>query len=291
MLPGLKYVQAPAGWSCTDGNPFTPDGSYSSDWSGFCVLDRNDDQFYTGRSKSGLFSARFGRKVNHLQNRLADFLRYENAHGRTVILSFPDDINMDEFVSQALSSTPEADVVRPTDPEIVVHSTTCRAWAAIRRGGELKASSRLRSEAKLQRTPSSPSSEMSEIEQYYASEPPEYADYVMFSEIDSTTPEKVVASCAQGRFILEDDAVYEPGVRLYFDNHRIIVEGLGTRDGLHTIKVHSLLPLSPYLITAIGVADIDLEDKRQAWSIRTFVEETNKVFWQRAADEWRKDKG
>jgi hypothetical protein len=48
----------------------------------------------------------------------------------------------------------------------------------------------------------------------------------MFGEIASTTPEKIIASYQAGRFVLDDNAIYEPGVRLYFDNQRMIRDGL-----------------------------------------------------------------
>ena len=50
-------------------------------------------------------------------------------------------------------------------------------------------------------------------------------------------PEIVVASYQAGRFVMDGQASYAPGIRLYFDSHRIIRDGLGTRDGLHLIKV------------------------------------------------------
>lgn len=86
---------------------------------------------FTGQSGNGPFSARLGRSVENLENRLIDFLLYENAPGRTVILSFPEDIDIDAFVVRALSKTPATNVVRPNDPEVVVHSTTIHAWKSI----------------------------------------------------------------------------------------------------------------------------------------------------------------
>ena len=94
----------------------------------------------------------------------------------------------------------------------------------------------------------------------------------MFGALDDTGPERVLASQAAGRFVTDDDAVYEPGVRLYFDNYRIITDGLAIRDGLHITKVRNLLPLAPYLIDAVGVDDVDPVAGVRAWSLRAFVE-------------------
>ena len=124
---------------------------------------------------------------------------------------------------------------------------------------------------------------LSEVGQYLQNEPPEYGDYIMFGEVGSTTPERIMASYQAGRFMLDDDAVYEPGVRLYFDNHRIIRDHRGTRDGLHTVKVHKQLPLSPYLLLAIRVMDVDPQREIKAWTPRTFVERSDKAFWSQYA--------
>lgn len=270
----MKYIKAPAGWSYTDRNPFTQDGSYGSEWSSFCLLDRDDNQIFTGQSSNGPFSARFGRRVENLENRLIDFLRYENAHGRTVILSFPEDMDIDDFVAQALSNTPMVNIVRLNDPQVVVHSTTIYAWKSILADGELEAASRLG----IERGQTHSSQELSEIERYYQSEPPEYADYIMLGGMDSTASEMVLASNSVGRFVLNDDAVYEPGARLYFDNYRIITDSLAIRDGLHVMKVHTQLPLTPYLLAAITVDDVDPESKVVTWTLKTFVEKANEVF-------------
>ena len=271
----MQYIQAPAGWSCADKNPFTQDGSYGAAWSSFCLLDRADDQFCTGQNGDGPFSARFGRQVAHLELRLADFLRYEHAHHRTVILSFPEDMDGDTYVAQALSRTPAAHIVRPEDPPVIVHTTTLRAWESILSDGELKAASELA--VRGQRTPDN-SDAPSEIDQYLSNEPPEYKSYIMFGEMDSIAPEMVVASYQAGRFVLDEQAMYEPGVRLYFDNHRIIRDGLGTRDGLHLIKVHRRLPLQPYLLAAIRVVDLAPETKVAHWTLRAFVDRANEAF-------------
>jgi hypothetical protein len=272
--PDVKYVKALPGWSYTDRNPFTQDGSYDSEWSSFCLLDREDDQVFTGQSGNGPFSARFGRCVENLEDRLIDFLRYENAHNRTVILSFPKDIDIDDLLARALLKTPRGNVVRPNDPPVVVHSTTTHAWESISADEELRAASRLG----IERGQAQDAQEHSEIERYYQSEPPEYADYIMLGGMDSTAPEMVLASTSAGRFVLDDHAVYEPGARLYLNNHRIITDGLGTRDGLHVMKVHLQLPLVPYLLAAITVDEIDPEGKIATWTPRIFVEKANEAF-------------
>ena len=229
---------------------------------------------FTGQSGKGPFSARFGRGVKNLQNRLSDFLKYENTHGRRVILSFPEDIDGKDFVGQALFNTPSANLVRPDDPEIIVHSTTLTAWENIHSCGMLKAASLLRIKSSRVGKPQ----ELSEIEHYYQTEPSEYADYIMFGRMDCVVPEMVLASKRAGRFMLDQNGPYEPGVRLYLNNQRIISDGLGTRDGLHLIKVFEQLPLKPYLLAVISVKDADPENKIKEWTPGTFVKKSNQTF-------------
>lgn len=269
----MKYYTAPPGWTHSHPNPFTPDGAYNGCWSAFCILDRDDDQFTTGQSGSGPFSARFGRRVPHLLRRLADFLRYEQRQGRSVILSFPPGYDTDLTVAEALAFTPAENVVRPEDPAVLVHATSAAAWESIRRDGELRAASLLAKPAGDERP-----ERAGPLQEYLLHEPPEYHDYIMFGELDSCVPEMVVASYQAGTFVMDENEIFQPGLRLYFDNHRIIRDGLGTRDGLHTIKTHLRLPLEPYLLVAVGLHEIDPRGAVRAWTIRAFKEQANQYF-------------
>jgi hypothetical protein len=267
----VEYFKAPKGWTYRDENPFTDDGKYDFGWSCFCILDEDTDQFHTGKCEAGPFSARFGRNVRDLEQRLVDFLQYEKINYRKVILSFPAEINIDEFVNQAIKRTPKQSTIRPEDPPIVVHSTTLESWQKIREDQELKASSQLEK-------PRNRAGQLTEIEMYYRNEPPEYKDYILFGGVDATASEIVIASNAKGRFVMDDDAEYEPGIRLYFNNHQLIVDGLGIRDGLHLIKVRKKLPLVPSLLAAISVDDVDPDGKVKVWTLKTFVESANQAF-------------
>jgi hypothetical protein len=270
--PQIKYVKAPHSWSYTHPNPYSEDGRYGHAWSAFCIEDRGDAQVVTGRHGDGPFCARFGRGVVDLQNRLADFLRYECAHDRTVILSCPEDFDVDRFVSRALSRTPASDVVRQDDPKTIVHSTTRQAWLRIEADRALRAASQLAADEHAAYTEQQTDSE---VARYYHDEPFEYADYIMFAKIDEVGPEMVVASRAAGRFVLDPDAVYQPGVRLYFDNDRLIRDGWATRDGLHTMKVLRYLPLDPYLLKAVSLDDVDPDGALGPWTMRAFLERAN----------------
>ncbi len=117
-------------------------------------------------------------------------------------------------------------------------------------------------------------------------EPPEYRDYIMLGEMETCGPEMVVASYQTGRFVMDEQAIYRPGVRLYFDSHRIIRDGLGVRDGLHVLKVYQRLPLQPYLIAVISAAAICAQNihpkgEPTPWTLRAFVDQANAALRQR----------
>jgi hypothetical protein len=272
LVPGC--VQAPEGWLYTDPNPFTQDGNYGHEWSAFCITARDDDQYFTGQVDRGPFSARFGQKVPYLQKRLADFLRYENAHGRTVILSIPEDMDGDRYASEALASTPDSCMVRPEDPAVIVHATSAAAWMSIQADGFLKAASQLSQAIGTEQDRNSSTL----LDAYRDQEPPEYREYIMFGEMESCGPEMVLASYQVGRFVSDEEAAFLPGMRLYFDNLRIIADGLAVRDGLHLIKVYRQLSLQPYLLDAIGTNDIDPCGIERVWTIRKFVDRANAFF-------------
>jgi hypothetical protein len=274
MQTKLKYLKAPLGWRYADPNPFSSNGEYGSEWSAFCILDEGHDQIFTGKSGKGPFSARFGRQVLDLSERLMDFLMYENAQGRRVILSFPPNMDVDEYVTQALARMTDSNTVRPEEPAFLIHATTQAAWESIQADGALKAASQLAKKPDR----SGGETKAGQIEAYLFDEPPEFKDYIMFGGMDSCVPEMVLASNRAGTFILDEKAAFEPGVRLYLDNYRIIRDDLGTRDGLHVNKVYLHLPLQPYLLFAAGVDNLDPQRQVKDWTIRNFVERANAAF-------------
>ena len=269
----MKFHKAPIGFSANDRNPFTPDGAYGFSWSGFFLLDRNDAFSFIGKSKTGLFSYQFGRKVPNLEQRLADFLRYEAEHGRNVILCFPEGVDVDGLAKQALDDTPLPHIVRDSDSQYMVHSTTREAGGKILVDGMIKCLSGLAKEG----------TEVKSLGCISLGEPPEYADHICLGSMDMPGPEMVVGSNTQGRFITEDEA-YEPGLRFYFDCHSIIRAGLDVRVA-GAIKVFGALPLQPYLVMTLGLADIDPDAEGEHWTPRLFTKRANDVFWDRVRSE------
>ncbi len=263
-----SYHKAPPGWDTDQPNPFTPDGTYGTAWSAFEIWDRNDDRRIYGRSASGLFRDSNGRRVADLETRLADFLRYENAHGRNVIVACPADVAIDSLGARALENTPAGAIIRQNDPRWVVHSATLETGELIRGSGCLKSFARLKAEGV-------PAHGIGFRE---LGEPDDFPEYVMLGEFNGIGCESVVASQAKGRVFTEEHTPYTPGVRLYFDAHKIITAGIAVRDGLHTLKVHDHLPLHPYLRAALTAADVDPQGTVKVWTPRAFLERSNAWF-------------
>ena len=272
---GASYYKAPPGWDSGQPNPFTPDGAYGSEWSAFEICDRDDDRRVYGRSPSGLLRHTNGRRVEDLEMRLADFLRYENANGRKTIVACPADVDIDSLVAGALEDTPEGAIIRKDDSRWAVHSATLGTWELIGESGCLKSFARLKAEG----VPAHG------IGFGQFGEPDDFAEHVMLGEFDGIGCENVVASQAKGQVFTEEHTPYTPGVRLYFDAHRIITAGLAVRDGVHTLKVHDRLPLQPYLVAAATVADIDPQGMVETWTPRRFLERANAWFEEQAGSD------
>ena len=241
-----KYVRAPDGWKPELPNPFYVSGKYGSQWSCLEIIDNSDIQLhYHGhcRNDRGLFHCQIGCNSPKFTIVLGDFLSYESAHGRTVILTCPEDMNANELVQHALANVHDVSFVRNDDPKFMVHSTLPDRWEKIKTSGALWSSMRLKKQGL----------NFPEIGYEQLGEPKDFREYIVLGTLNSTAPEHVVASHTKGCVFTEEDTPYEPGVRLYFNAHRIITDGLAVRDGLHKLKIHDHLNLEPYLIAAVGV--------------------------------------
>jgi hypothetical protein len=267
----MKYVKSHPGWNPDLPNPFSPDGTYGLSWSALTIDPDSDERLgYPGncRGATGCFRCTTGMRNESFSTSLGDFLRYETNNGRTVIISCPEGIDIDKLVQRSACDTPPPTVVRESDPRWVVHSTALERWDMIRGCGELRSSARLRREGV----------NWEEVGFHQLGEPEEYREYVVLGDVGNVSSEHVIASHQHG-FVFTDESVpYQPGVRLYFDAHRIISGGLAVRDGLHPIKVHERLPLDPYLLVAIGVRYVDPEGRVPAWTPKRFIEAANARF-------------
>lgn len=104
-------------------------------------------------------------------------------------------------------------------------------------------------------------------------DPADFRDYIMFG--GGVTGEIVVNSKQQGKILMDTNAEYLTGARLYFDAKRMAQDGLLVRDGCH-LKVKDTLPLTPYLIYVATWDVVGLES--QVSTPRFFAEKADMQF-------------
>ena len=230
-------------------------------------LDENIQGFTMGKGPLGCFCLALNPEADDFAYRAADFIRYENAHGRKVRFK-PRKFDP----SEALRSVPESgSVLRPGDPQFVIHSTTLEAYEKITQDGQLKSTSQLRKEGTAQNA----------IGFLPLGEPPDYLDYVMFAPANGwgSGSEIVVNSHLRGTPCFDPNAPYEPQARMYFDARKVIEDGLAVRDGAHVLKVYGALPLEGYLLRTVFASDVTLPTGAEDWTPTLFTEAANTFFF------------
>jgi hypothetical protein len=266
----LDYVMAPPGWTSDDTNPFSADGSYGSSWSCFSTLGGSEYRHLTCRTRSGCWLFRINVEQVAIKRHLIDFIRYENENRRTVIV----EARLGELSARAVADmerlTPLPGIIRESDEPFLVHSTDRAGWGKIRAAEELTASAFLPKGRNLDALDDQAAA-------YMRSEPSEYKEYIMLGSLNGPSTEVVVSCFQKGKMILSEDVAYDPGARLYLDNHALIRAGIDVRDGLHLMKVHGHLPLR-YLAAVVTVDDVELPPGQAQWTPRTFTERANSLF-------------
>ena len=266
-----KYRIASTDWNQQSPNPFRTDGTYGLRWSSLTILESSDFPLrYIGRYRNneGLYCCQIGSNCPNLTLILADYITYESMHGRTVIIAAPAGTDVELMIKTAMTEYPRTSVVRPDDGEWAVHSTTLSRWERIQACGQIRSIQRLHEDGIVY-----PEIGFTELR-----EPEDFREYVVLADFESINPEFVVASHGKGCVITEENSSYEPGVRLYFDAHKIIRDGLAVRDGLHSLKIHDHLRLIPYFAAAISVSDMNHSECTSAWTPRSFLREANNHF-------------
>ncbi len=155
-------------------------------------------------------------------------------------------------------------VLRESEPAVLVHSTPMASWEQIKCDGMLKSWNLLKAEKVI--------SEEQPIG-VQLGDPEDFSSYIMFGS--GVTGEIVVSAKQRGKIVMDVNAEYRTGARLYFDAKRMAQDGLLLRDGCH-LKVKDVLPLAPYLIWA---ATWDTAGLASQLSVpRIFAEQADKQF-------------
>jgi len=259
------YFVAPAGFAHGAVNPFDPTGSFGDGWSGFFILDRTDGYGFTGTAGTDLFTYQFSKTEPFLQEKLADFIRYENSHSRKVIVSGPKEMGIPQFIDYALSSTPPPHKIRNSDQRYVVHSTTRANGESILKEG------RLRSPYDLKQG----NRNLDSLRFLSLGEPKDYADHIWFADLGAIGPEVVVASNQMKAYVA--DVQYEPGYRFYFDNHKIITAGKDLRV-LSGTRVLKQIDLDGFCVMHVGTKDLEPQSH---WMPSEFTVRADQFFWSR----------
>lgn len=238
----------------------------------FSIVKINSDKGDFARDRKfvcGIFSINISPGAESFLDRLADFIAYENLHGRCVLIFSPD---LD--IRTALDyQRPPRDFVRKTDPPVMVHSTLLTSYAKIAESGLLKSAARLNRDGLRHDA----------IGIAQLGEPKDFLEYVMFAVLDGrgSGSETVVNSYLRGKVCFDQHMPYTPQARMYFDTHKIIRDGLAVRDGIHLVKVRDALPLDGYLITTVFEKDVALPDGEAHWTPFLFAKQANKFFLER----------
>lgn len=247
-------------WTPLEDNPFSNDGQYGENWSAF-VYDDNIDYYTNIFQGAKVYTLRVSPKIDLKYERLSDFVVYEVGYNRNLIIKCieADRKHIKKIIDEIQYNNSTS--VRETDPKWMVHSTTKELWKSIEETGSLLSPSELKKR----------NIRVKEIGLKALMEPKDYSDYIMLDVLNGCG-EIVVNSRQLGYVCVDPDVPYTPGVRLYFDAHRIIEDGLATRDGVHLLKVKRELPLERYLVSLV---EKDLLEPKDLWTPTTYTEAAN----------------
>ena len=227
--------------SFTEGpvNPITQQ-PYDGSWIVFMLTDGDYDKF-CGSANSCAYPLKVSRKYAQWPMALGDFIGYNSAAGKNIILVLPE-VDYAHALDAYTGHTYDERRLREGESAVLIHSTTPEGWACIQRDGCLKSWNLLhREQAGHERQPIGA----------LLGDPAELRDFILFG--GGVTGEIVVNSRQKRRIEMDVHSEYTPGARLYFDMRKIAEDGLLVRDGSE-MKVRDKLPLAPYLLYAATAA-------------------------------------
>ncbi len=243
-------------------NPFTG-REYDDTWLILRLSDSEEYRYFVGNQNNSAYNIIIS-KIVHKKWKFAvgDFIGYCNANGLNGILVISQkeyDETQKAYIGRAFNE-PE---LREYETSVLIHSAPMSAWKQIQRDGALKSFNKLKSEGSADEFAVGA----------MLGDPPEFSDYIMFG--GGIAGEIVVNSKQRGKIIMDQDAEYLSGARLYFDAKKMARDGLLVRDGAH-VKVKDELPLEPYLIWSAVWDKLDMES--QISTPKTFAETADQQF-------------
>lgn len=244
-------------------NPITG-CAYDASWQVLMLTESDQYKMLVGSKNGGPYSIKLSRiQCKEWMLRVGDLIDFSEKNGKNVILVMPE---TDYLTMQSVYAGHafQEKSLRWYEPSVLIHSTGMENWISIQKDGMLKSWNKLHAEGKI--------SEEDPIGSKLG-DPVDYRNYIMFGS--GFPGEIVVQSKQKGKIIMDADAEYLTGARLYFDAEKMAQDGLLIRDGCH-IKVKDILPLKPYLLWAATWDQVGLES--QTSTPRIFSEKADRMF-------------
>ena len=240
-------------------NPIT-DFEYDSLWMVLTLSSDIDTSMIVGANNGCAYTIKISKQLHDdWKMAVGDFIQYCDANNLNGIIAITED-EYNEVQSYYVGHSYNEKSLRDYEPKILVHSTSMENWIQIQKDGILKSWNRLNITNK-------------EPIGKQLGDPVRFSDYIMFG--GGVSGEIVVNSKQSGKIIMDINAEYKTGARLYFDAEKIAKDGVLVRDGAH-IKVKDGLPLEPYLIWTATWDKVGLES--QISTPKIFAELSDKAF-------------
>ena len=240
-------------------NPITK-SKYNSLWLVLILSSDINIPMMVGSNNGCAYTIKINKQLHdNWKMAIGDFIEYCNANKLNGIISITEN-EYNEVQNYYIGHSYNETSLRDYETPILIHSTSIENWIQIQKDGMLKSWNKLNIFEK-------------EPIGKQLGDPKHFSDYIMFG--GSVTGEIVVNSKQSGKIIMDIDAEYKTGARLYFDAKKIAKDGLLVRDGAH-IKVKDYLPLEPYLIWVATWNNIGLENPISTPKI--FAELSDKKF-------------
>lgn len=244
-------------------NPITGH-EYDNSWIILMLTDSPDYQQMSGSSNGCAYTIKVSRKqYKDWKMAVGDFIGFCKANEKNAILVMSE-AELKSAKNHYEGHRYDEPFLRENESTVLVHSTPMNSWKQIKSDGMLKSWNILKTQEVI--TEEQPIG-------IQLGDPTDFSDYIMFG--GGVTGEIVVNSKQQGKIVMDTNAEYLTGARLYFDGKRIAQDGLLVRDGCH-LKVKDMLPLRPYLIWVATWETIELES--QVSTPKIFAEQADRKF-------------
>ena len=246
-------------------NPITNE-PYDNSWIIWQLTDSREYKEMVGSFNGCAYTIKFSRYTDGWEMSICDFIEFNKRLNKNMILVISES-DLTQAKAKYNGHKFDEPVLRVDEQIYTVHSTSLENWEQIQKDGFIKSWNTLKKENFI--TEEKPIGSL-------LGDPIDFSDYIMFGK--NVAGELVVNSKQQGKIVMDVNAEYLTGARLYLDMRKIVEDGLAVRDGAH-LKVKGKLPLKPYLIWVATWGNVGLENRVSTPKI--FTEKANGEFVKR----------